>query len=127
MSLCALHDAGISVCWDSVLNDKTKLGYKKPSLLRGLPTFPWQHKSYWHESEVEYMAIVMSSHWSSTLTTFYFQVTRQSRFREVAHELLGHRLHHAQGAWENELSLQHVPYLIGLGRYYCLCIAKLSF
>lgn len=91
LSLSALHDAGVDVAWDRVFRDKLLVGYREPRLVRGLPSFPWQRKSYWHESDI----------------------SRQSRFRELGHELLGHRLHQAHGAalWQNELKVPHLPYL----------------
>jgi acyl transferase domain-containing protein/acyl carrier protein len=91
LSLCALHDAGVEVAWERVFRDKLLLGYREPRLVRDLPSFPWQRKSFWHESDI----------------------SRQSRFRELGHELLGHRLRQAHGAavWQNELKVSHLPYL----------------
>jgi acyl transferase domain-containing protein/NADPH:quinone reductase-like Zn-dependent oxidoreductase/surfactin synthase thioesterase subunit/NAD(P)-dependent dehydrogenase (short-subunit alcohol dehydrogenase family)/ubiquinone/menaquinone biosynthesis C-methylase UbiE len=62
------------------------------SVLRKLPSYPWQHQKFWHESEISI----------------------RNRFRETSHELLGHRLPHTRegtSAWENELSLANLGFL----------------
>jgi len=81
-TLITLHNFGADVNWRSIFTSKVKT-------VQGLPSFPWQHQKFWFESEISI----------------------RNRFRESAHELLGHRLPHPHGAWENELLLNNVPYL----------------
>ena len=54
-----------------------------------MPSFPWQGKKYWLES----------------------QASKLQRFPNQVHELLGSKADHVHGGWLNSLRLDSVPYL----------------
>lgn len=54
-----------------------------------LPGYPWQKRSYWHESED----------------------SRQARLGKRSHVLLGHRQKSADPTWESRIDLRVLPYL----------------
>eukprot|EP00026_Physarum_polycephalum_P000042 Phypoly_transcript_00042.p1 GENE.Phypoly_transcript_00042~~Phypoly_transcript_00042.p1 ORF type:complete len:1769 (+),score=236.41 Phypoly_transcript_00042:758-5308(+) len=80
---CALGDVGFPVNWEHLFTEECKV-------VPNLPTYPWQGKSYWHESVA----------------------SKMRRFPEKSHELLGARTHHMHGAWANTLRLDVVDYLV---------------
>eukprot|EP01103_Thecamoeba_quadrilineata_P016450 TRINITY_DN5503_c0_g1_i1.p1 TRINITY_DN5503_c0_g1~~TRINITY_DN5503_c0_g1_i1.p1 ORF type:complete len:1988 (-),score=362.33 TRINITY_DN5503_c0_g1_i1:138-5957(-) len=80
----SLHNLGAEISWDAVF-----WSVGRSTVLRGLPSFPWQRQKYWHESEASI----------------------KCRFREATHELLGRKIPHNIGAWESEITLDKSPYL----------------
>lgn len=78
-----LGDIGFSISWSSTFQPNCKV-------VSNLPTFPWQWKTFWHES----------------------QSCKMSRFPEKSHELLGPQMNAANGGWMNTLNLSSVPYLV---------------
>jgi acyl transferase domain-containing protein/aryl carrier-like protein len=80
-SLGGLYTIGYPVDWSKHYPER------QPHMT--LPRYPWQHESYWHESEL----------------------ARQARLALHVHPLLGQRTQAADPTWRVELSRTMLPYL----------------
>lgn len=89
-SCAALHTFGFPIQWSAI---------KNANYVR-LPSYPWQHQSYWHESDVsrEYRT---------------GQMGIKSKLQSSEHPLLGVKLNlsHKDKIWEADLHSNMVPYL----------------
>ena len=80
-SLGTLYTQGCAVGWQKF--------YDQESSFVRLPSYPWQFKTYWTES----------------------QEAREDRYYTQVHPLLGQRMNATHPTWELQVDTRHLPYL----------------
>ncbi|MFT4925581.1 MAG: acyl transferase domain-containing protein [Phenylobacterium sp.] len=89
-TLASLHCKGLKLDWSTA--------YNKPVKMVPLPTYCWQHETFWSEHEDVQAARLNNSQ-------------KRGAFGQSQHPLLGGKLISTSNLWQNNLDLEELSYL----------------